>query len=294
MRHLLVNQCKGCQRGMILLAVLWSVMALSLIVMGLAKSLKVEIKQVATDIKILQMGVLGDAAVLFALKQIVASRTTDPITGMSSQVQLWGQMVDVETLPLNGLIDLNRASAQLLVDLLRHAGGLAAEPARELAQAIQTVRSRDGGTGRSEEFEAIEDLLRVSGMSRKLYARIEPLITVYGFGSGKVNPLAAPSGVLTVLASGNSATSSAFLVRRQSLDASSRLQLDTTMFTATHIEVVASPMLMLTARMPLDNNLILTRAWIVKLVAPEPGKLPWQRLDVMQRVLPGEVLKGHS
>ena len=294
MRHFPVNQRKGCQRGLILLAVLWSVMALSLIVMGLAKSLKVEIKQVATDKKVLQMGALGDAAVLFALKQIAASRATDPITGMSSQVQLWGQMVDVETLPLNGLIDLNRASVELLVDLLQHAGGLAAEPARELAHAIQTVRSRDGGTGRSEEFEAIEDLLRVPGISRKLYARIEPLVTVHGFGSGKVNPLAAPSGVLTVLASGNSATSSAFLVRRQSLDASSRFQLDTTMFTAAHIEVAASPMLMLTARMPLDNNLTLTRAWTVKLVAPEPGKLPWQRLDVMQRVLPGVVLRGHS
>lgn len=280
-------------RGMILLAVLWSVMALSLVVMGLSKSLKTEIHQVAADKTAVQLAALGDAAVLHVLKQLVATRTTDPNTSVASQVHLWGQVADVEVQPLNGLIDLNRASGQLLADLLQHAGGLSTDQGQELAQAIQTVRYRDGGTGRPEGFEAVEDLLRVPGIGRKLFVRIEPLVTAYGTGSGKINPLAAPIGVLRVIAGGNPTTAAAFLSRRQSLDAASRLQLDTTMFTAAHTEVVGSTMLLLTARIPLDDNRIFTRAWTVKLIPAESGALPWKRFDVTQRVLPS-VIAGRA
>ena len=118
---------------------------------------------------------------------------------------------DVRVVPLNGLVDLNRASVGLLQALLIHGAGMDDAAAGKLAEVIVQRRSTALPQGGSSLFDAIEDLLQIPGIDYEVYARLAPLVTVRTGGSGQVNPYAAPPAVLAALASGNQAVVHAFL-----------------------------------------------------------------------------------
>ena len=111
--------------------------------------------------------------------------------------------IAVEIIPLNGLIDINRASGPLLTALFAVAGGLDADRASALAGSVVAARVPGPATQRGPRFEAVEDLLQLPGVDFPLYARLSALVTTDSMGSGRVNAMAAPEGVLVVLSEGN-------------------------------------------------------------------------------------------
>lgn len=126
-----------------------------------------------------------------------------------------------------GKIDLNMAPPELLAGLLRTLG-VANADAAAIVQAIadrrQTSvpnagrRNRPALARRSPDdaFRAIDELRLVPGMTRALFDRIAPFVTVYS-GMADVDPLTAPPEVLRSLPGTNAAEIETFIAARERL-----------------------------------------------------------------------------
>ncbi|MCB2033120.1 MAG: general secretion pathway protein GspK [Ottowia sp.] len=205
-------------RGMALVAVLWIVAALSVMATGLTATVKDQIQAVSAERQGVEAEAIGDAAIDLVLQQLLVGNTTVSSITISN-VSYAGQEVRVEVAPLNGLISLNDAPEPLMAALLQVAGGLSQGEAQALAHAA--VEWRDGipaaagGAGSQPRmFETAQDLLLVPGFTYLLYERLAPLVSADLRGASRVNPLAAPPGVLRVLAGGNAGRVDQFLSQR--------------------------------------------------------------------------------
>ena len=101
------------QRGMVLIAVLWIVAALSIIVSGITRSVREEARMLSLTRQSVEFSALGDAAIQLALQEMASLPA--PV-GRLIQIETvyQGVAIPVEVMPLNGLIDINAASMPLL------------------------------------------------------------------------------------------------------------------------------------------------------------------------------------
>ena len=212
------------QRGIALVAVLWIVAALSIAATGIVHTIRSETRAVAAARQLLQAQAAGEAAIAIALQGMTAPQGGPRPAWRRVQIPYEGQLIAVEAGTLNGLVDINRASPELLTLLYDVAGGLKGQAAAALAQATVQARQQPDAVGQALRFDAIEDMMRVPGIDYDLYARLRPLVTADAQGSGKVNAQAAPQALLSVLAEGNAqraaALSNARLLDGQAIDTS--------------------------------------------------------------------------
>ena len=270
------------QRGMALIAVLWIVAVLGIIVTSMGQSVRNEVRLVSGARESVVANALGDAAIHIVLQELAAR--TEPVAGLTrTEVLYQGRTISVEVMPLNGLIDINKAPQELLVSLFGIGAHMPPDVAASLAQATVETRSRKGASGREEGFDAPEDLLRVPGLDYTVYANISRLITADRPGSGKVNPMAAPEGVLTVLADGNTARASSISNDRDS----NRPGIDTTSLTAAFIDNTATKLLRIQAKVSLPSGASLLVARSVDLSDGVRDGLPWRTFHAEQRFEPG-------
>lgn len=239
----------GPQRGIALIAVLWIVSALSVIVTGVVHSVRSEVRLVSVARQSTEAAALGEAAIMLVLQDMAASGNR-PAHLTRVEVSYQGQPMVVEVMPMTGLIDINRAPVALLASLYGVAGGIDAKSAQTLAEATVQVRSERDARGREVGFEAEQDLLRVPGVGYDLYARLSRLVTAQAQGSGRVNPQAAPEGVLRVLAGGDAVRATALAAARDKNPA----DLDSTVLNGEFLDNASSPRYRLQARVALADN----------------------------------------
>ena len=257
-------------QGMVLIAVLWLVAALSIIVTGLTRSVREEARMMSRARQSVEALGIGDAAIQIVLQGMSAQPAP---RGRLNEIDVVyrGVPVSVQVMPLNGLIDINAASLPLLARLYAVAGGLPTEAAEALAQATVAARERKDSAGRAVRFEAGEDLLQVPGIDYSLYARLSGLITADLRGGGKVNPMAAPLGVLAVLADGNVAVAQRIAAdRRAGLEG-----IDTTALNAGVIDNATVRRFRLQARVPLVDGTWVRVARTVDLTPRARDGMPW-------------------
>ena len=267
------------QRGVALIAVLWLVAAMGLIITGIVQAVRNEVRTAGQQRQALVANALADAAILLALQNMHAQQKEPPNTIQIIPVQFEGRMSEVSVRPLNGLIDINKANVMLLGDLYRHAGAMTSEAAQALAQATVEARQFKSAKGLASRFEAIEDLLQVPGMTYDLYAKIAELITSdLQTGSGRVNPLAAPVGVLQVLTDGDIARAAVLAAKR---DADPKL-MDTSFLKPGHIEMASSSSLQFQVRVGLPDGGTLQKTWHVYWSVDPSSGLPWRVLGTQQ------------
>ena len=281
MRQVNCTPPKAGQQGVVLIAVLWIVMALSIIVTGLSRSVRDEAKMLSMARQGAQASALGDAAIQLVLQQMaVDAKPVDRVTTV--QVPYQGRQMDVQVMPLNGLVDLNSAKTPLLARLLTVAGGLPESAAEPLAQAIVDYREQRTAQGASRRFEASEDLMRVPGVSYDLYARLSGLVTADIRSGGAVNPLAAPPAVLQVLAGGNAQLAQQIDSQRQSGQAG----IDMTSLDATFIGSGTVRRYRLQARVPVADggSFLVTR--YVDINPRSRDGLPWTTFHMQREVEP--------
>lgn len=109
-------------------------------------------------------------------------------------------------------IDVNLARMEVLAALFRIAGGLPEKSADTLSRTVAEARTpeppdtRTGGSGhklwidrelKNGPFQSVGELLWLQGMTREVFERIEPLVTVQG--GARVNINTAGQGVLRIL-----------------------------------------------------------------------------------------------
>ena len=268
-----------CQRGLALIAVLWTVAALSIIVTGVVQTVRNEVQLVTATRQTTVAGALGDAAIQLVLQELV-TRTTRPSQLEIVNVSYQGQDITVQVMPLNGLIDINKAPEPLLASLYTVAAGLAPDAAAALAQATVETRTRKEGSRPEEGFEANEDLLRVPGLTYTAYANIARLITASQPGSGRVNPMAAPEGVLTVLAGGDVARAHRIAADRDAGIAG----IDTTTLATAFIDRSTTQRFRLQARVPLPDGMAVLISRSVDMNSDTDSGLPWRTFQVEQQM----------
>ena len=159
---------------MALIAVLWIVAALSLMVIGLAGTVRQQIQIIGNQRDQVSGQAAGEAAIALALQalQVAPQRPA----GSSTLALSYGGL------------DAGRAQA-LAGELVAWRDGRPdVDPTAPGAASVQARR-----------FEATEDLLLVPGVDYALYARIAPLVNA-DLNTGQVNPLAAPPAVQALLA----------------------------------------------------------------------------------------------
>ena len=138
---MMTSHCPGAgrNRGMALVAVLWIVAALSILVTGMVKVQRDEIRLVSSARQTVQGHAMANAAIQMVLQEM-ASRN-EPVSRLSRvEVSYAGVAISVEITPLNGMIDINRASGPLLAALFAVAGGLDADRASALAGRMTRCR----------------------------------------------------------------------------------------------------------------------------------------------------------
>jgi len=205
-------------RGAALLLVLWLIALLTALVGAFALSAQVEGLQGRVLVRGLAATNAARAGVEYAVTRV---ELEDPLRqwlpdGRPHAWRYAGAEIEVRITDENGKVDLNQAPMPLLTSLLRALGVEQMEAGR-LAGAIADWRDPDsltqpsGGAENADyaaagraygakdaAFESIAEVEQVLGFTPELYARIQPLVTVY---SGRAQPdtAFAPAEVLDAL-----------------------------------------------------------------------------------------------
>ena len=267
---------------MALIAVLWIVAALGIIVTGLVQAVRSETRLVSVAREAVVAEALGDAAIHLVLQEM-ASNNEKIKRLVTTSVVFQGQSIAVQVMPLNGLIDINQAPATLLASLFSVAGGLSPGDAASLAQAVVETRERKDNLGQPEGFDANEDLLRVPGLGYDLYANINGLVTADQPGSGKVNPMAAPEGVLQVLAEGDAQRAAGIAANRDS----GQTGIDTaTTLASIYVDDAGTDRFEVKARVPLPSGASIFVARSVDMGDGDADGLPWRTYRTENRFMP--------
>src|SRR5262249_37246389 len=129
------------------------------------------------------------------------------IDGVGQSVELGGKTVKIAIQDELGRIDLNHADGPLLSGLFRSAG-LDRQAADKRAGTVLAWR-RSGAVGessaggeqdksvrpRNAAFQSVDEIMLLSGMSRELFGRVRPALTVYS-GAQFFDPRTAPREAL--------------------------------------------------------------------------------------------------
>lgn len=261
------------QQGIALIAVLWVVAALGIMVVGMIHVVKGETRFAAQLQRTTLDGGIADAAIRLALQQTLLNNKKEFKTIETTTVQVFDRTVQVDFIPLNGLINLNQAPIALLADAFQYAAGLPKEQATALAQAIDQERQKRNAKGEVAKMHSTEDLLRIPGIDYDLAAQVMPLFTTDLEDTQRVNPLAAPLAVLNVLAQGNAGLAQqVFQTRTERGDTT-----DTTQLNGNHLQISSTGQIAARATLSSGDNMAVVRVWRLALSGDSHG-LPWRVL----------------
>jgi general secretion pathway protein K len=268
---------------MALIAVLWMVAVMSLIITGIVQAVRGEARTVGLQRQVVVADGLADATILLALQSLQAQKAEPGKATQAVSVSFHERSYQVWVQPLNGLIDLNNATPNLLAEMYRYAGELSPDAANALAQATSDFRQAKSAKGLFQGIASVEDLMRVPTMSYGLYAKIKDSVTAdLKEGSGRVNPMAAPQGVLQVLTGGD-VSRAAVLASKRDADP---VLMDTSFLKPEFIEVAASKSLLLRVRVELPSGDALQKVWKVYWNTDPRTGLPWRVFDTQQSIQP--------
>lgn len=206
------------ERGIALVAVLWFVVLLSLVAAAVLSTSRGVVRHAAASVDRARAEALADAGVAIALTTLLepAHRQRLLTDGSVRAFGFGRDEVSISIQDEGGRIDLNEAEEPVLRGLFLSAG-VAPDRARALADAIIDWRDEDQvpepagaeaeayrAAGRphgpaNHRFRRVAELRAVLGMTRALYAKVAPALTVYS-GSRHVDLSRAPAAVRAALA----------------------------------------------------------------------------------------------
>jgi general secretion pathway protein K len=192
------------ERGIAIVAALWASAIFAVIVLSVMQIVRADATVGRGRIDVAELGATADAAVNITILSLLGPRATQPpVNGEPFTVPFGGYTVRVTVLDEAGKIDLNMASIATLNQLLINAG-LDTGSAASVATNINAWRGTRFGNGDKSEnvghsalFQSIAELELVPGMTRELYRRIAPLLTVYSQTQG-IDPAFSSLDVLNV------------------------------------------------------------------------------------------------
>jgi general secretion pathway protein K len=228
------------RRGVVLLAVLWTVALIATLAMAAATTFRGFTSIMAIDRDRLQAEGLLTAGLEVAAG-LASSAGETPLIDVQSTVRLSSGAVRLRLEDEGGFIDVGKAPLGLLASLLRSLGepdadtvagaivawrksDVAAGAATAPAAGSTAANASSGGASAPSTngtqaavpdslFTDVAQLRQIPGMRPQLVAAVAPLATV--FGNATINPLTAPPAVLAALPGIDPARLAAFLDARR-------------------------------------------------------------------------------
>ena len=229
------NVLLRAQRGIALVMVLWLTVLITVIGSSFAYSMRGEALAARNTMSLAQARAAADGAVERTFFELSRPRVTqDPWWAADGQPHTWNDgdiALTVVAYDESARIDLNSAADPLLKGLLQNVGGLDADTAQSVLEAIIDWRDADdlrhpNGAEASDyqaagskvvptnsPFESVGELQRVLGVTPALAARLVPNLTVYSRQAG-VNLSTAGRDVLLSMPSATPEQVDAFIAAR--------------------------------------------------------------------------------
>lgn len=220
---LLLVKPRQRERGVALVMVLWMVMVMMTLSVSLMYAVKTESRMVSYARDMAQARAFADAATHYAVMQLFLPLDQREIVigGGATQWVYATHEAEIRIVGENGLIDINRASRDLLRRILALIGVIDQEAEglldkiedfrdpSELRRALGATKADYERAGlahgpKNAPFERIEELQQVLDMTPEIYRHLSRYLSVHSRGQG-VNPMMAPRHVLLLLAEGDSA-----------------------------------------------------------------------------------------
>jgi len=215
-----INLPDGRQRGVALAIVVWFIAGMSLLVAGIVAHARMDTRMTQLHLARAKTVAAGDGAIFLAVMERFAgyeSAGSGPLVS-ETEHRLGDIGVRVRIIPASGFIDLNSAPAPVLAELFSRAGGVEPGAAKTLTDNVLKWRrpaaARRGGGRR---LHAIEDLLRVEGITRTLLDGIRDYAVAGDWTPGAMNWTAAPESMLAMLEAANPAQAENIQRRRRSM-----------------------------------------------------------------------------
>jgi general secretion pathway protein K len=204
------------QRGIALVLVLWITILLATIAVGMSQDSRTQTLLTRNQLALAKARALADGAVERAMYEHLRPPFPGKVWFPNGAVHGWeedGARLAVSLAYESGRIDINVAREPFLKGLFYSAAGLKSEEVDRLVDAIMDWRDPDDvkrlhgaeapeyrAAGRNyvpanADFETIEELQRVLGMTPEIYAKIADLITVLSRQPG-IDPAGASRSVL--------------------------------------------------------------------------------------------------
>jgi general secretion pathway protein K len=189
------------ERGLALVSVLWGVSILALISSAMLSASRMGAHLEAGAWRAAQGDAIAEAAINRTILALMDQRgdRAPPVDGTAETVAFGATQVRVSVQDEAGKIDLNFADADTFRSLLAQAG-VEDDDASTLADAIVAWRAPDPAHPPASPivFRTVADVQSVPHMTRAIFARIAPLVTVYS-KSASVDTNVAPRAVLLAL-----------------------------------------------------------------------------------------------
>ncbi len=203
------------RRGLALVVVLWVLVLLGLVAASFMRTTRTEVNLTRNLIDNAEAEALADAGVYRAIQELLAPGKNRRwrVDGRAYRLDLHDGVVWISIQDEGGKIDLNRGKDRHLEGLFMLVGGVDADEAAALVDALADFRDEDDlhrlhgaedddyrNAGlpygaKDAPFEAVEELTQVMGMTHQLYERVAPYLTVYS-ERPQVDLLSAPREVL--------------------------------------------------------------------------------------------------
>jgi len=220
------------QRGVALVIVLWVLVLLTIVVGIYAVLARTETLQARFLFDVTEARYAAEAGLHRAVFEM---RNPDIETrwvadGRAYFVEFGDAVIEIRVRDESGKIDLNRAGPELLTDLFL-SRGVDEMRAMELADIIEDWRDEDDlprlygaeiddylAAGypygpANQNFQSVDELQQVMGMTWELFQQLENLLTVHGRGG--INPAFASAEVLAALPDMDYESARAFVAERE-------------------------------------------------------------------------------
>lgn len=201
---------------------------LAVLSLGFVRGARTELQIARNQYESARAQAIAEAGVSLAILGVLQSSDEAPwpADGQERELGFGDGSIRVRVQDEAGKIDLNAAPAELLAGLFRTLGVEASDSvtlARSLVAWREARLARWAGGGmpdrraagqRAGPFLAVEELRLVPGVTRTLYERAAPYVTVLG-RRPRVNPLTAPEAVLRSIPGVDPRQVDAFLAARR-------------------------------------------------------------------------------
>lgn len=221
------NRGASRQRGIALAIVVWFIAGMSLLVAGIVSQAKTDTRMAQLHVAKAKTTAAADGAINLLMADLLEQRFEPEDQPLIQAEYRVGEMtVSVLAVPSSMLIDMNRATSEILQKTLIAASAVRPADAQRVAGAIVQWRTAPKAAGSAvARFKTLEDLVQVDGLNRSAWDRLRDYAVVAGSGAAAGTGLAGADRTLAALTTLGPATRASTSSLQASLpDDSSRLQ----------------------------------------------------------------------